>query len=533
MNDTDFVGLDEIFLSPPDFPAPVEPSPNGQRPTITHVEYLVSRGISEEVAARHTIQDEKYIAGKYQTAVGFPYRGEEGTPTKWRAINEKGFTQTGACRSFWLKETHVKGNSVLICEGELDALAWLTVGLENVTVLSIPNGAPSRLSDGEPNNEADTKFRYLWDARDILERAPRIYINTDADRPGEILRQELLRRIHNPNRFIVDLERYKDAADALAAEGPARLREFFEEAGRPPTKGIHRASEYIDDIMERWAHGDDKKYKTGLASVDLYTSFAPGLVTVMTGFPGSGKSNFLDQIAVNMALEHGWKSLIVNQEKQPRRHIPELVQKIAHEPWRDLPRDVVEKSVHWISEHLLFMDRSDKTAPDTVTGILEEASKVVMQEGIRLLIIDPYNYLSREDDKSETEFVAFMMKSLANWAKQHDCHVVLVAHPAKPESRTAGTRFPPKGYDISGSAHFFNVTDLGITMHRDEQDQNTLHVWKVRFDDLGKLGAIKIGFNPKLGIWYDLPDWRIVGEFDAECDFPPLAPVTHSTSEEV
>ena len=513
------------FGSPPTAsPFPEPPKVEKKEPTMSGLEYLKVRCIDEEVAKKYVVEGDKYINGKVQSAIGFPYRGQDGTPTKWRAIAEKGFTQEGACGTFWLKETHEKGNAILICEGEMDALAWLSAGIpDDITVLSIPTGAPQRLTEGDPNNETDRKFRYLWDARDMIERAPRIYINADADRPGQILEQELLRRIHNPNRFVVKLGEHKDAADCLATEGATALRNYLEEAGRPPTKGIHRADHYIDEILERWERGEDKQFKTGLASVDLYTSFAPGLVTVMTGFPGAGKSNFIDQICVNMAQEHQWRSLIVNQEKQPRRHIPELIQKINGEKWRDLPRNRVEDTIHWLSDHLFFMDRSDKTAPDTVTGILEEASKVVMQEGIRILVIDPYNYLTREGDRSETEFVAFLMKSLSDWAKQHDCHVILVAHPAKP-APGSGKKFPPKGYDISGSAHFYNVTDLGITMHRTDDDENILHVWKVRFDDLGQIGAIKIGFNPSLGIWYDLPDWRIVGEFEGDWDFPPLEP---------
>lgn len=528
------------FATPTPFPTvQVQPPTNrvGQAsPTISHVEYLVNRGIDEEVAKKYTVQGDQWVNGKMQSCVGFPYRGqgESPDPTKWRAIDEKGYTQTGACRTFWLKETHEKGNAVLICEGELDALAWLSAGLpDGITVLSIPNGAPNKMTQGDPNNQADTKYRYLWDAREIIERAPKVYINADNDRPGQILEAELLRRIHNPNRFIVKLGEHKDAADVLATEGPTRLRKYFEEAGRPPMKGIHRATDYLDEIMARWEKGDGQQFSCGLKSVDLYTTFAPGLVTVMTGHPGAGKSNFIDQVCVNMALEHGWKSLLANMEKQPRRHIPELIQKIRAHHWRDLSHEEVVQTIHMIDEHLFFLDRSDKTSPDTITGILDEASKMVMQEGIRLLVVDPYNYLAREGDLSETEYVAFMMKSLSDWAKQHDCHVILVAHPAKPENRTVGKKFPPGGYDISGSAHFYNVTDLGITMHRTKEDENELHVWKVRFDDLGQLGAVKLGFNPSLGIWYDLPDWRIVGEFGMKCEFPPLANEPDDLSESV
>ncbi len=62
-------------------------------------------------------------------------------------------------------------SEVIIVEGEMDRLAMMEAGITNV--VSVPDGAPSRVRDGDvPAQEHDTKFSYLWNCRGAL-RPPR------------------------------------------------------------------------------------------------------------------------------------------------------------------------------------------------------------------------------------------------------------------------------------------------------------------------------------------------------------------------
>ena len=55
-------------------------------------------------------------------------------------------------------------SEVIIVEGEMDRLAMMEAGIRNV--VSVPDGAPSRVRDGDiPAQEHDTKFSYLWNCR--------------------------------------------------------------------------------------------------------------------------------------------------------------------------------------------------------------------------------------------------------------------------------------------------------------------------------------------------------------------------------
>ena len=58
----------------------------------------------------------------------------------------------------------------------------------------------------------------------------------------------------------------------------------------------------------------------------------PGELTLVTGVPNSGKSEWLDALAVNLAERHGWRFALCSLEKRPRDHARQLVEKRAGKP---------------------------------------------------------------------------------------------------------------------------------------------------------------------------------------------------------
>ena len=93
------------------------------------------------------------------------------------------------------------------------------------------------------------------------------------------------------------------------------------------------------------------------------------------------------------------------------------------------------------------------------------------------------------------------------WARSANLHVWVVAHPAKIYKDTAtGKRGVPTPYDIAGSAHWYNKADNIITVHRDQTAGNPLvdiHVQKVRFKHIGKVGVIQLHYDKITGRYAD------------------------------
>ena len=119
-------------------------------------------------------------------AVGFVY-GDQSQPSaiKWRAINQKAFTQEGAARQFYgIEFIPDDAKELIIVEGECDALALASAG---IAAVSCPNGAPQMVSGKSFSPEDDNKFSYIWEARELIDRCDKIILATDNDKAGHAL----------------------------------------------------------------------------------------------------------------------------------------------------------------------------------------------------------------------------------------------------------------------------------------------------------------------------------------------------------
>ena len=480
----------------------------------TATAYLRGRGIKDKVIETHTIRGEYRFSGRTVPAVGFPYRDDgEIAAIKWRSADEtKSFSQQNVCEDFWGLEAYREGNDLLLVEGEIDALSWLSCDLpENMTVLSIPNGAPAKVKDTKISPEDDKKFSYLWRAEEQLNTASRIILGFDSDKPGRALQAEILRRIGTArNIWILDLGEFKDTNEALAAKGPAYCLGQLEAAKPLPTVGLYGVEEFRDEFTTLYDDGHVTGMAPGIGSLDKLMTIVPGMVTVVTGFPSSGKSDLIDQICLNLAREHGWKTVYSSFEKPPSLHLAQLCAKLVGKPFFDGPtarmsREERDWAVEFCEQHFLFMDHS-KAAPSTIGGILDVASKAVLRQGSRLLVIDPYNFITKSATERETDFVSSALTEVQSWARRSDAHVFFIAHPTKISPDRRGSKVVVNGHDIAGSAAWFAKADIGITLWRDPHDMNPpeLHIWKVRWSWIGKHGVCPLKFDRSVGCWSDL-----------------------------
>jgi twinkle protein len=152
-------------------------------------------------------------------------------------------------------------------------------------------------------------------------------------------------------------------------------------------------------------------------------------------------------------------------------------------------------ALKFINEHYSFM------LPDypTLDGLLETAQELVCRRGIRGLIIDPWNEINplREAGMNETEFISLALTKIRTFARRHNVHVWLVAHPTK--LKKEGGVYPvPTPYDVSGSAHWRNKADNCIAVYRDMVKPAApvqIHVQKVRKKANGKVGMVEFDYD--------------------------------------
>ena len=486
--------------------------------TDRQLDWLLSRGISPETAERcGLISGEVHLRGRGMgRCLGFSYKNaDETTAIKWRD-GAKNFTQTGAARSLW-RLGEFTGGDLVICEGEMDALAFEEVG---VFATSVPNGAPA-VAIKDPGS-ATRKFSYLWDAKDTLESAEKIILATDADSPGKVLAEEIARRVGRARCWKVAYpEGCKDPNDVLIRYGKDGMADLLSSATPWPVSGLRNASEYRDEAMDLLINGIDRGVKVGLVELDNIFKPTPQTLTICTGIPGSGKSAFLSWVTVQLATNAGWGAAILSAETSTQIHILQLAALYCQKPFigvNKMTEQELSKALDWIEQRFFFLDESDTE----IDSVLERAQAAVLRHGVRVLVIDPYNFLvgstvSKSDNQVET--INRLLVSLKSFAVQYSIAVFLVAHPVKQYRGNDGGAAPvPTGYSISGSASFYNLADSGITVTRTGDGKSLVTSWKARFPWIGSCGEAKLDYDPEIGTFSSRTRNERVYDEDLEFD---------------
>lgn len=280
-------------------------------------------------------------------------------------------------------------------------------------------------------------------------------------------------------------------------------------ARRPRVVSATDKSEALADL---WRRGLPPGDRTGWPSVDQHYSVVPGQMTIVTGWPGSGKSEWVDALLVNLSRQ-GWRMCIFSPENQPvELHQAKLLEKLARKPFRSGPTarmtlDEVREYSDELSQSFAFIEPPEADAL-SVRDVVEAAEPWFAQHpGAKHgLVIDPWNELEhwRPANLSETEYVSKTLSYVRNWARKAGVHVWIVAHPQKVR-REDGKLPIPKPDMISGSQHWWNKADNAITVYRDFERMDApevqVHVQKVRFKHVGRPGVVELRYDRVTGLY--------------------------------
>ena len=476
--------------------------------------FLTKRGITPEVAARNRL-----YWNAERGAICFPYyQAGELVNVKYRTLDKKFSMEAGARLVLygmddvlWMTKPGAEGDkTVIIVEGEFDKLALEVAGLTNV--VSVPNGAPGKISNDAPENTG--KFEYLATAEALFKSADKVILATDDDEPGYNLRFELARRIGLHKCWVAKFP-CKDANDCLVKYGVDIVLDSINDARPWPIKGLYQVDDFMTSLDDFFNNRMRAGSPTGWENLDRLYTVMDGELTVITGVPNNGKSEFLNALMINQAKSDSKKFVIFSPEDSKEQLTTKLIEKIIELPTNPKAgnRMTIEQfhsGAEWVREHFYFIVNDDDADLPTVDWILEKARAAVYHFGVKGLVIDPYNELEHQRDKhiNETEYVSLLLSKLKRFAKSHMVHIWLVAHPAKLQSDKDGKTRIPTLYDIAGSANFVNKPDNGLVIHRSEDASSTteIYVRKIRQKHVGRLGKCALIYDKDTGKYRPSPD---------------------------
>lgn len=455
------------------------------------------RKISNNTLLRFGITEAlEYIAElkKETQVICFNYfRDEELVNIKFRGPQKTFKLAKDAELIFYNLDAIKDEKKAVIVEGEIDCLTLHECGIYNV--VSVPNGA----------SKGNQKLEYLDNCWEFFEDKEQIILMTDADEAGYSLREELARRLGKDRCLKVEYpEDCKDANDVLLKYGKDAVINTVEHAVWWPLEGIITGNELAEDVYFLYEHGYPKGATLNIPGFDELLSLMQGQLTMVTGIPGSGKSEFVDLMMIKTAIHHQWAWGICSFENLPKIHITKLAEKFTGKSFafrRDsinrMTKEEFEKSLIFIDNYCYFVDT--KNIDITMDGILEKMAELVKRKGIKGITIDPWNWIeqNKPKDVTETQFINTTLTTLVLFLEKYGLHCFLIAHPTKLSKDKQTKKYEIASlYHISGSAHFFNKTHNGISVYRDfETNTVDVYVQKIRDSWLGKLGYASFNFN--------------------------------------
>jgi twinkle protein len=470
----------------------------------------ISARAAEFAAARKLTVATLALLGVASGTVFFPDAGQKldalffQYPEGWKArsIDEKHFVAgKGFKLAFWNIERVLAANpdDVFIVEGELDACALVEAGVPPDRVLSVPNGAKAKAAE-DPTEQRG--YEYVKDALKAgLQRAKRFVWCGDADDAGRALRADMARLLGAARFWFVDWpEGSKDANDFLKSDGGQALHDLVTEGALQwPIEGIFRISELPEPpVMTLW--------KPGFSEWESKVQLAPRTLSVVTGHPGHGKTVLWQQIWWQIIKAYDLVGCFASFETRAKPHIRRQIRTLLiGKLEKDMDDEDRARADRWIDDRYLFLVHPDQRP--SLDWFLDMAEVAVVRHGARVIQLDPWNRLeaSRTRDETETEYIGRCLRSLHQFAHDMNCHIQIVAHPAKADGKRRDV--PPTLEDISGSKNWDNMPDQGFVVHRPEiydgrerKTEANLYHRKARFEELG--------YPCKLGLDYGIHTGR-------------------------
>lgn len=452
------------------------------------------RGISESTVHKFAIsQGSAYFGGHGKRgAIVFPYFLDgKAVGAKYRT-RDKLFKATMGVQLPLFNIDALNEDVTIVVEGEMDAMAFHEAGYPNV--VSVPQGAKSAKA---------------------LERTPeriagvrRWVLAVDGDNDGKDCESDLARRLgHDRCARVFWPDGCKDANEVLIENGRDGIEALLDGVQWMPVRGMVEENSLRSSVVALYENGIVPGASTGWENLDGLYRVKAGETTMVTGYYGSGKSNFLDSMLVNLAKSEDWRFAFFSPEyRRTERHASRLIEKHAGLPfsdkreWAKMKPEQMRASLDWVMDHFHWMLPDGRDTGMDVSRILQIMRAYIIRTGANGLVIDPWNQVDHDfAGASETIYVSQVMAEISEFAAMHDVHIWVVVHPAKtPRAKDTG-KFPvPQLQDASGSMNFANKIDNGLCVYRNPDDPMgpiKVYVQKIRFDENGMVGNCSFKFD--------------------------------------
>ena len=370
----------------------------------------------------------------------------------------------GAEKIFYNLDNIATSNDCIIVEGEFDVLAFVTAGHSNC--VSVPNGF---------NLKGDTvNLDYLDNYLSYFDNKETIYLAVDNDEAGRKGQKEFIRRLGADRCKIVDFRDCKDANEYLIKYGKVELSNTLTSAKDVRIEGIFTAFDVKESMLDGYENGQKRGTTTYVPQIDKAWTWRGGEVNIWSGYQNEGKSLMLNQLCAVRAYWEDAKVALFSPENMPLddfyNDLIEMFIGKSSDPYYSnnyMSKDEYLEGMEFVNKNF-FLIYPEKDF--TLESIFERTKYLVKKEGVRTLIIDPYNTVEHKMKAGEREdlYISRFMAQLKRFSVEFDLSINLVAHQltARKNPKDSNRYFKPDLNNIKGGGTFADKAD------------NVLYVWR-------------------------------------------------------
>jgi twinkle protein len=417
---------------------------------------------------------------------------------------------------------------ILICEGEKDALTWLTYGCTEWGILpvSVPFGAKWKAAPqsggGIQASRPSPNREWLDRCWKWLQGFETVFVAMDSDEAGKKAAADIIAEIGPRRCRLVELPKdghdkpYKDANDCLAAGVQREEMKYAIEQAMDfaPTKVVS-AADFEKQFMEEWF---EKHLETGLQVPWGFPQFKirHGEMTLWTGIEKSGKTTVLGFLIMALLFQ-GERALVASYEIKPSK----TLKKLSRQAFGDLiyDRDFLERcktpdekanydasartdardTLQWLAKSLWLYNH---TGIGNWRELGDDIRFARRRFGIRQFVIDNFMRLgiTKDDYAQQADAITFF----ASLAMDLDVHIHVVIHQNKSEGKkggASGKRTVSGAFEIIANAH--NIVEVQRDEVKGEQMSEL-------FEELKIEKISKTEFNERKGQLDLKPDGKFI-----------------------
>ena len=430
-------------------------------------EYLKLRGIGLDVC-------KKYRVGESDGNIAFPYYDDNNKlvlmkfrrPEKYSGKGQKAWREEGGKAIFWGMDLCRSDKPLIITEGEFDTLSLTECGLINV--VSVPSGA-----------EDMTCIDNCWD---WLQQFKKIVIWPDNDEPGQEMCRKLISKLGSWRCAVVE-SAYKDANECLFRAGHDGVIRDYENAKPVPIVGLMRLAD-----VKAFDYDGLTRIKSSVNILNKHTAgYIGGQLSIWTGDSGSGKSTFVGQELLE-AIEQGYSVCAysgelpapvfrywIDLQAAGDSNLAKKFDTLKGEDVFYVKSEVTDRIRGWYADKFYLCDNYSEATDTTILKLFEYAA---MRYDCKVFLID--NLMSMTLDGPDSDYYrqqSLFVQQAKQFARSHDVHVHIVAHPRKSEGR-------PTKSDVAGSKNITNWADNVFGVYRVKEEDKEANKYSTIVDVL-------------------------------------------------